>query len=95
MNITLPPELEKMVEEKVKSGCYDSPSQVIRDGLQLLKEQDQLKQLRREELRREVQKGIDDMREGRYTTYNSAEELIADVIGEARAEFETKRKNGK
>lgn len=92
MNITLPPELEKMVEEKVKSGCYDSPSQVVRDGLRLLKEQDQLKQLRLEELRREIQKGIDDMREGRYTTYNSAEELIADVIGEARAEFETKRK---
>ncbi len=95
MNITLPPELEKMVEEKVKSGCYDSPSQVIRDGLRLLREQDQLKKIRLEELRCEIQKGIDDMREGRYTTYSSAEELVVDVIGEARAEFETKRKNGK
>lgn len=80
MDITLPPELEKMVEEKVKSGCYDSPSQVIRDGLRLLKEQDQLKQLRREELRREIQKGIDEIREGNYKTYNSGEELADEII---------------
>ena len=95
MNITLSPELENLINEQVKSGLYKSPSEVVRDGLLLLKEQAQLKNLRRENLRREVQKGIDAMREGRYKTYNSAEELAEDVIGEVLAEFEARKNNGK
>ena len=80
MNIVLSTELENLVNEQVKSGLYDSPSEVVRDGLLLLKEKAQLRQLRREELRREVQKGIDQMREGKYTTYNSGEELVEEII---------------
>ncbi len=95
MEITLPAELEKLINERIESGFYDSPGEVVREGLQLLKEQDQLRQIRREELRREIQKGIDDMREGRYKTYNSAEEMMEDIIGEAKAEFETRKRNGK
>jgi antitoxin ParD1/3/4 len=95
MNITLPPELENLINEKVKSGKYDSPGEVIREGLRLLKEQDELKRIRVEELRREVQKGIDDMREGRFKTYNSTEELAEEIIKEARAEYEARKNNGK
>ena len=95
MNIVLSPELENLVNEQVKSGLYDSPSEVVRDGLLLLKEKAQLKQLRREELRREVQQGIDAMREGRFKSYSSAEELAEDVIREARIEFEARKNNGK
>ena len=95
MNIVLSPELENLVNEQVKSGLYDSPSEVVRDGLLLLKEKAQLRHLRREELRREVQKGIDAMREGRYKSSSSAEELAEDVIGEARIEFEARKNNGK
>lgn len=95
MNITLPPELENLINEKVKSGKYDSPGEVVREGLRLLKEQDELKRIRLEELRREVQKGIDDMREGRFTTYSSTEELAEEIIKEARAEFEARKNNGK
>ncbi len=80
MNIVLSTELENLVNEQVKSGLYDSPSEVVRDGLLLLKEKAQLRQLRREELRHEVQKGIDQMREGKYTTYNSGEELVEEII---------------
>jgi antitoxin ParD1/3/4 len=95
MNITLTPELENLINEKVKSGKYDSPGEVVREGLRLLKEQDELKRIRLEELRREVQKGIDDMREGRFTTYSSTEELAEEIIKEARAEFEARKNNGK
>lgn len=80
MEITLPAELEKLINEKIESGYYDSPGEVVREGLQLLKEQDQLRQIRREELRGEIQKGIDDIREGRYKTYNSGEELAEEII---------------
>lgn len=95
MNITLSPELENLINEELQTGDYFSPNDVLREGLLLLKEIKIPREVRRENLRREIQKGIDDIREGRYTTYNSVEELAEDVIKEARAEFEAQRNNGK
>ncbi len=92
MTITLPNELEKLINEQVESGQFNSPSEVIREGLRLLREQNQLREIRREELRREIQKGIDAVKEGRFKTYKSADEMIEYVISEARAEFETRNK---
>ena len=43
MNVSLTPELETLVNEKVKSGDYNSASEVVREALRLLKEQDELK----------------------------------------------------
>ena len=40
LSITLPPELAKMVRDKVKSGTYSSNSEVIRDALRLLQTQE-------------------------------------------------------
>ncbi|MBW4585818.1 type II toxin-antitoxin system ParD family antitoxin [Aetokthonos hydrillicola Thurmond2011] len=59
MNVSLTPELEKWVQSKVESGLYTSASEVIREGLRLLKEQDALKAIRLAELRREIQLGIE------------------------------------
>ena len=42
MNVSLTSELEQYVREKVNSGMYYSASEVIREGLRLLKERDQL-----------------------------------------------------
>jgi antitoxin ParD1/3/4 len=95
MNITITGELEELINEQLKSGAFDSPNQVIREGLRLLREQNQLREIRREELRREIQKGVDAVKEGRFKTYDSADEMIEDVIGEARAEFEARKQNGK
>jgi antitoxin ParD1/3/4 len=58
MNVSLTPELEQLIEQKVKGGMYNSASEVIRAGLRLLQEQDELKQIRLRELKRDVQKGI-------------------------------------
>ena len=59
MNVSLTPELEKLVSEKVRSGMYHTASEVIRDGLRLLKAQDELKQHRLEELRKDIAFGIE------------------------------------
>lgn len=59
MNVSLTIELEKWVQSKVESGMYTSASEVIREGLRLLKDQDALKAIRLTELRREIQQGID------------------------------------
>lgn len=36
MNVSLTPELEKMIREKVSSGLYNSSSEVVREALRLL-----------------------------------------------------------
>ena len=64
MNVSLTPELEEMVNQKVKSGLYNSASEVIREGLRLLKEQDDLRRIRQEELRREVLRGYEQSQRG-------------------------------
>ena len=55
MNVSLTPQLEKFVNDKVKSGMYYSASEVIREGLRLLKERDELKQRRVEEIKQKSQ----------------------------------------
>ncbi len=46
MNVSLTPELEALVAQKVESGRYTSASEVIREALRLLEEQDQIRQKR-------------------------------------------------
>ena len=59
MKVLLSSELEELVNEKVESGLYASADEVIREGLRLLREQDELKRLRLEELRREIARGME------------------------------------
>lgn len=40
MNVSLTPELDKFVTEKVESGRYNSASEVVREALRLLEEHD-------------------------------------------------------
>ena len=64
MNISLTPELEKLVVEKVKSGRYASASEVIREGLRLLEEQEALKQQRLSEIRQKIDRALDQLDSG-------------------------------
>ena len=59
MNVSLTPELEDFVRAKVESGRYHSSSEVVREALRLLEQREQLRLLRLEELRLEIQKGLD------------------------------------
>ncbi|MBC6419527.1 MAG: type II toxin-antitoxin system ParD family antitoxin [Prochloron sp. SP5CPC1] len=59
MNISLTPELEELVNEKVKSGQYQSASEVIGVGLRLLEERDRLNQTRLAELKEKIRVGIE------------------------------------
>jgi antitoxin ParD1/3/4 len=59
MNISLTPELEKFVHDKVASGRYHSASEVIREGLRLLEEQGLVREVKLTALREEIQKGLD------------------------------------
>ncbi len=65
MNVSLTPELEQIVSFKVKSGLYNSASEVVREGLRLLQQRDEMREMKLEVLRKEIQKGIDDLEAGR------------------------------
>lgn len=58
MNVSLTRELEKLVDTKVKSGLYQTASEVVREGLRLLEERDRLYALRIEDLRKQIDKGM-------------------------------------
>jgi antitoxin ParD1/3/4 len=65
MNVSLTPELESVVDQKVKSGMYNSASEVVREGLRLLQQRDDMREAKLNALRAEIQKGIDDLEAGR------------------------------
>ena len=52
MNVSLTPELEKFVDAKVESGLYNNASEVVREGLRLLKEHDEIRVKWREQIER-------------------------------------------
>jgi antitoxin ParD1/3/4 len=83
MNVSLTKELESFVNDLVKGGMYFSASEVVRDGLRLLKEQESLKMLRQDELRREIMLGIEDLKNGNSQSFSTVEEA-----------FETIKKSG-
>ena len=58
MNVSLTPELEELIAQKVQSGRYTSASEVIREALRLLEEQDEIRQKRLEAIRREIDEGL-------------------------------------
>lgn len=59
MNVSLTSKLEGMVKKLVKSGRYNSASEVVRDGLRLLEDREQLREIKLQELRRAIQKSRD------------------------------------
>jgi antitoxin ParD1/3/4 len=64
MNVSLTPELEKLVADKVASGRYQSASEVVREGLRLLDDQDHLRELHLDEVRKKIQTGLDQLDRG-------------------------------
>ena len=89
MNVSLTPELENFVNEKVKSGLYNSASEVLRESLRLLKEKDLLKEIQRNELRREIMLGVEQIRNGEFVEVKASElDAFAEkLIREAKDEF--------
>lgn len=57
MNINLTPELESLVQKKVKSGRYNSASEVVRDALRLFEHRERIREARLQSLRRKIDEG--------------------------------------
>ena len=84
MNVSLTPELEKLVAERVASGHYASASEVVREALRLLYERDLLTKLRHD-----VGLGLDQLDHGHSHVFD---ERAADRIkSEGRKRLRTAR----
>jgi len=76
MNVSLTRELEKLVDSKVKTGRYHTASDVVRDALRLLEERDRLYEVRVAEIRREIQRGNEQLARGEVVDGEEAFEQI-------------------
>jgi antitoxin ParD1/3/4 len=65
MNVSLPPELEARVRQRVESGMYGSASEVIREALRLFEAYEKLKTAKLDGLRQDIAKGLNDVKNGR------------------------------
>jgi antitoxin ParD1/3/4 len=59
MNISLTPHFEEMIREKIASGSYNSASEVVREALRLMEQEDQLRSLKVQKLRQDIKDGLD------------------------------------
>lgn len=64
MTVQLTPELERLIEDKLKSGRYGSASEIVRVALRLLEEHDRLQQVWAEDMRQKIAEGLDQLHKG-------------------------------
>ncbi len=65
MNVNLTPELEELVHSKVRSGRYNSASEVVREALRLMEDKDRRILLQRDEIRRQIAQGLESLAQGK------------------------------
>ena len=83
MNVSLTPQLEKLVQRKVASGMYNSASEVVREALRLLQQHDRLRDLRLKELRKEIRAGERQLERGACEDLD--EDGLSDLFDGVRA----------
>lgn len=74
MNVSLTPELEQMISIKVKSGMYNTASEVVREGLRLMQQRDEMREKKLAALRADLRTGLEAVEAGR--TVNGEEFLL-------------------
>ncbi|HYL36986.1 MAG TPA: type II toxin-antitoxin system ParD family antitoxin [Bryobacteraceae bacterium] len=88
MNVNLGTVFDKFIAQLLKTGLYQSQSEVVREGLRLLKEREDLKNLRLDGLRKEISIGSKQADRGEFV---DGEETLAEI---RRRSAERKRAKG-
>lgn len=70
MNISLTPEMDDWIAQKLGSGMYKSSSEIIREGLRLLKLKEEQRAGMVEDLRNELLIGIKQLDAGNASTFD-------------------------
>ena len=82
MNVYLTPELEQLVQTKVKTGRYNSASEVMREALRLMEERD----IAKAEIRKKIAAGVASAKAGRLS---DGDEFFAQMDAELDADIRT------
>lgn len=83
-NVVLTEHHQEVIERLVKSGRYQNASEVLREGLRLIEQREQLDAAKLEALRAAATVGFNDLDGGRYVDV-PAEELEQFIAGLGRA----------
>ncbi len=73
MNVSLTPQLEELIQQKVASGRYGNASEVVREALRLLEERDQEREAKLQALRAAIEEGENS---GSVEPWEGAEAII-------------------
>jgi antitoxin ParD1/3/4 len=82
-NVVLTEYQAELVERLVSSGRYQNASEVLREGLRLIENQEEEAKARLKALREAAREGIADIEAGRYRTFGSPTKL-RDHLGTLR-----------
>ena len=66
LNVSLTPELDQFVQSRVASGRYQTASEVVREGLRLLEQQERTREAAVEELRAKLRRGVEQADRGEF-----------------------------
>lgn len=94
-NVVLTQHQTELIEELVDSGRYQNASEVLREGLRLVESREAEDRARLKALRGAAQLGIDDLKAGRYKTFDSSAALdnhLGAVADRAIAKHRTNQK---
>jgi antitoxin ParD1/3/4 len=73
MNLSLTPNLEALVQEKVASGLYNKASKVVREALRLMHDRDKREVAKLERLRQEAALGCEALDRQEFSTKRTRE----------------------
>lgn len=76
MNVNLGTVFDQFVADLLKTGHYQSQSEILREGLRLLKEREELKQLRIAAMRKEIAIGTAEADRGEFV---DGDEVFAEI----------------
>ena len=81
MSVTLPRQLEELIEPQVRSGLYRDATAVIQAGLEALQREHDLVA----ELDAKLEKGFADFKAGRFKRFSSVDDLRNEVEARVKA----------
>jgi len=70
INVSLTPQLEELVREKVKSGRYNSASEVVREALRLMATYERVRERALAKVQADVEAGWQQVEEGKVKDFD-------------------------
>lgn len=86
MSVSLTPGLSRYVRTRVRSGAYQSVSEVVREGLRRMKDAESRREREHKALVRRIRAGIDAADAGRVI---DADDVFAEIAARSRAKRKT------